>query len=77
MIRIQLLSPHPPNTLPPQPFPLPPQMQERSRIQMMQLQELPPPKNPIPLPQPLSQPLSHPHPQFVAAKSLIVKSSKF
>ena len=45
---------------------LPPQQESRSRIQIRELQLLPP-ANPIPFP----HPLSHPHPQFVAAKSLI------
>jgi hypothetical protein len=33
-----------------------------------------PPKKPTPL---LSHPLSHPHPQFVAAKSLMLNPPKF
>lgn len=59
---IQMLS-HPllhPPFPPKKPLPFPPQQHRSNRIQMM-----------------LEQPLeaSHPHPQFVAAKSLILKSS--
>jgi len=57
---IQMLSHPQPSFLPKNP-PLPfPQQHRRSRIQMM-------------LEHPFE--LSHPHPQFVAAKSLILKSS--
>ena len=50
--------------------PLSPQQQDRSRISQIMLQQPPPEKRPVP-PHPLSQPESQPHPQFVAAKSLI------
>lgn len=67
------------------PFPQPPQHANRRIIQIMELsfpQPQPPPLNPPPLPQQHSKrriiqihelfPPSHPpHPQFVAAKSLI------
>ncbi len=57
---IQMLS-HPfPQPLLLRKLPFPPQQQSNNRIQMM-------------FEQPLE--LSHPHPQFVAAKSLMLKSS--
>lgn len=63
----------------PQPFPQPlfPQRHIRQMIQRIQLQELSP-KRLVPLPHPHPQLLlqpqpSFPHPQFVAAKSLMVK----
>ncbi len=61
-----LLLQHP---LLPKKVPLP-QILKRIRIQMMLQQQLSPPK--IDLPQLLSHPLSHPHPQFVAVKSLMI-----
>lgn len=85
MMMIQQQSPLP--WLQPQLLPqlFPPQRQSRMMIQII-LQQFPP-QLPIPqLPQPLLQPqllshpqpvLSSPHPQFVAAKSLMLKSSKF
>lgn len=63
--------PHPPPSLP---FP---HRQLRISSQIMQLQELLfPPKKPGLL-QPPSHPLSHPHPQFVAVKSLILFPPEF
>lgn len=57
---IQMLSQHPPLPLfPKKEPPLPPQQQSSRMIQMMLLHP---------------HPLSFPHPQFVAAKSLIVDS---
>jgi len=58
---------------PPQPFPQPSLLFKSNKITIIQIieqQSLPPRW----LPQPQSQ--SHPLPQFVAAKSLILKSSK-
>ena len=62
-----------------QPHPLFPQRHIRPMIQRIQLQELSPKRLvPLPHPQLLLQPHpSLPHPQFVAAKSLMVKSSRF
>ena len=65
---LPLLQPHP------FPHPLFPHRHIRQMIQRIQLQELSP-KRLFPLPQPqllLHPHLSSPHPQFVAAKSLIV-----
>jgi hypothetical protein len=62
----------------PQPYPSPerplPQQQERiTRSQIMELHPFPPNKPTLLL----SHPLSHPHPQFVAAKSLMLNPPKF
>lgn len=62
--------PHPPLSLPL------PHRQLRISSQIMQLQELFPPKIPELL-QPPSHPLSHPHPQFVAVKSLMLFPPEF
>ena len=70
---LPLLQPHP------FPHPLFPHRHIRQMIQRIQLQELSP-KRLFPLPQPqllLHPHLSSPHPQFVAAKSLIVKPPGF
>ena len=69
------------NDLQPHPFPHPlfPHRHIRQMIQRIQLQELSP-KRLFPLPQPqllLHPHLSSPHPQFVAAKSLIVNPPGF
>ena len=71
--RQPLLQPHP------FPHPLFPHRHIRQMIQRIQLQELSP-KRLFPLPQPqllLHPHLSSPHPQFVAAKSLIVNPPGF
>lgn len=64
----------PPPLLPKNPFP-PPQQDRRARMVMRQPQlPLPKPNLAFPLSQPQPQPLlSSPQPQFVAAKSLILK----
>ena len=65
--------------LQPHPFPHPLFPHIRQMIQRIQLQELSP-KRLFPLPQPqllLHPHLSSPHPQFVAAKSLIVNPPGF
>lgn len=62
----QLCSPQP---QPQPPHPLPPQ-QHKIRIRKIRLQP-----EPLPNPQTLP-PLSHPHPQFVAAKSLMLVPPK-
>lgn len=70
---LPLLQPHP------FPHPLFPHRHIRQMIQRIQLQELSP-KRLFPLPQPqllLHPHLSSPHPQFVAAKSLIVNPPGF
>ena len=70
---LPLLQPHP------FPYPLFPHRHIRQMIQRIQLQELSP-KRLFPLPQPqllLHPHLSSPHPQFVAAKSLIVNPPGF
>ena len=70
---LPLLHPHP------FPHPLFPHRHIRQMIQRIQLQELSP-KRLFPLPQPqllLHPHLSSPHPQFVAAKSLIVNPPDF
>lgn len=82
---IQQLSPPPQPLL--HPHPLLPHRQSRMMIQRMLQQELFPKERPQPLlpqPHPLSHPqllLLHPHPlshpQLVAAKSLMLKSSRF
>ena len=59
MIQMQLLLP--PQLSLPHPSPLPFPQQQKSKIRMMSQEQL------FPLP----HPPSHPHPQFVAAKSLI------
>lgn len=63
--QLLLLSPHP--FLPEHPLP---QMLKRSRIQISE-QQLPPPKIELLETQLFPHPLSHPHPQFVAVKSLM------
>ena len=69
---VQLLQPLLPHPQPLFPNVLPPQKRRRMIIQMQELLH-PPPNNPLELPHPQSL---HP-PQFVAAKSLILCSSKF
>lgn len=79
MIQQQSLLPPRPQELPQLPQPLLPRRARRIMIQRMELQELLPRLSPmqllqlLPQPQSLSHPqlLSQPHPQFVAAKSLI------
>lgn len=70
IIKQQLLLSHPhPLLFPKEPFP---QILKRIRIHRME-QQFPFPKIERLLPQSLSHLLSHPHPQFVAVKSLIKK----
>ena len=78
---MQQLSPPKPHPLFPQPLPHP---QQESRIISQMMELLFPRPKPHPLPQPLLHPLlhplcasSHPHPLFVAAKSLMFCSSMF
>ena len=73
MISRQLLLPKPLKPLPPHPQsePFPQQAESSRRIQIILQQLLPEFRKFAPFPHPPSQPLSHPHPQFVAAKSLM------
>lgn len=64
-IQSQPLCSHPPHPHPP-PFPKLPPQQQRIRISQIRLHPFPP----------VLQPQLQSHPQFVAAKSLIIKASK-